>query len=454
MEMLPFGLSTLTARTVRQSSGDMEFFVDSVAGNDANDGLSWATAKQTLQAGFNLVPYVISSPPPNYYTVVLHLKGTFTLDGSETCEHLVQFNGRVLITGTDDVVIVDDNGGSNYTATSSSASSLGVAGTPWATDNRIGLIVQILSGPAAGQSRTVQKNTTNSLTPTIDWSTNPGACTFRFVRPETTITSSSGRYIFFVTEGLGLTVVQKIYFSGNLVLSGDGRGYLTYTHCVCDGTVGMLYFSISSFRGPVYYDYYSYETSPPFNQDSLKRVGVGWRSIASRTLEFLRAIPYIHGSVVPTVVLKNCRMEDTAISSGTRMRSLTLISCHCESTTTASVKNIGSSALVMIDNGMKAISSSIGIGPLTLSNITGSAIEAEDSRVRFIDTVAGTGNTKAGMYAWGRSYVTFVTGKTPTVTGTIGDLSTDNTTLKSTWAAIAGGTPVNDTTEMVVVKKV
>jgi len=60
----------------------------------------------------------------------------------------------------------------------------------------------------------------------------------------------------------------------------------------------------------------------------------------------------------------------------------------------------------------------------------------------------------AGVYAHSGSVVHIKDGAPPTLTGTVGDLSTDGTTQISTWAAIDAGTPVAVLAEMTLAKEV
>ena len=57
--------------------------------------------------------------------------------------------------------------------------------------------------------------------------------------------------------------------------------------------------------------------------------------------------------------------------------------------------------------------------------------------------VGGSGNTGAGLRGNSGSNVFITDGSTPTITGTVGDISTDGTTEDATWAEIDAGTALH-----------
>jgi hypothetical protein len=88
-----------------------------------------------------------------------------------------------------------------------------------------------------------------------------------------------------------------------------------------------------------------------------------------------------------------------------------------------------------------------------ISDCGSHGIEVIDSLVK-VGAIAGSGNGGAGVYAHSGSVVHIEDGSPPTITGTVGDLSTDGTTEASTWADIDAGTSVADIAEMTMVKEV
>jgi hypothetical protein len=167
------------------------FYADGTAGNDDNDGLSAAKPVKTLAGLRNIVPKSISE------NTVLHLDGVFEDAGPVGFMFDVKEGKNLVIDGGNDLVILDDNGGSNYTADSSSANTIGSSGAGFdivtdGIEEKMGQWVELLGdGPATGEIRTVQKHTDEIVTTQRNWSEDPDAgvssVEFRFVRPKTQI---------------------------------------------------------------------------------------------------------------------------------------------------------------------------------------------------------------------------------------------------------------------------
>lgn len=244
---------TLLDRYTSQSNGAQNYYADADNGNDDNDGRSWAAAKKTLRGLWKTIPYVIFTPddqssPRNLYLTVANLKGEFVLSDTDfAINHNISDGGWLQVTGTDDVVIVDDNGGGNYQATTHSDIGLEQGSATWTVDQFRGHIVEVIDGPAAGQSRTVQKNSTTSITPTINWSVDPGACHFRFVRPATTITMPDTGFGVHIS-GSGVFAMQNLTLSSiggssstSVNFTGPGYFYMEMITCIGDNIQMGMY---------------------------------------------------------------------------------------------------------------------------------------------------------------------------------------------------------------------
>ena len=107
--------------------------------------------------------------------------------------------------------------------------------------------------------------------------------------------------------------------------------------------------------------------------------------------------------------------------------------------------------------GIRVIDSYIDIGAgseVVIENNTSHGIDVFNATFVMNAAPSGSGNGGAGCYAHDNSVVRFPTGTTPTVTGTVGDTTTDGTNPNNTWATINGGTRVTDTDEFTIIKAV
>jgi hypothetical protein len=145
---------------------------------------------------------------------------------------------------------------------------------------------------------------------------------------------------------------------------------------------------------------------------------------------------------------------NVTISTGTRVKGLVSISqCYC-GVASANVVNTSGYAPTIFEGGLLVADSlALRIDSGQISGPT-HCIESKHSRLWLNGAVSGAGAAGAGVYAHSGSVVHTKAGAPPTITGTVGDLSTDGTTQASTWAAIEAGAPVAVLAEMTMAKKV
>ena len=197
------GMATVTTAA-------LHVYANGTTGNDTNSGLDVGHPKLTLQAAVDLVPDIVK------HHTVIHLAGTFTDFGVVYLQKSVNRGAILLVDGGSAVTIVDDKSGTNYTATSSSVSTITDTGASWTADALCGMVLEILTGPAAGELRTIHTNTAAVITPAKNFGVNPTVgATFRIVRPQTLLTASSVNSVLYLgLMGVGQAQIQRLSLSG------------------------------------------------------------------------------------------------------------------------------------------------------------------------------------------------------------------------------------------------
>ena len=76
---------------------------------------------------------------------------------------------------------------------------------------------------------------------------------------------------------------------------------------------------------------------------------------------------------------------------------------------------------------------------IDISNCSSHAIELDNSRIDFLGATTGSGNTGAGLYGHSGSKVLITDGSPPTLTGTVGEISSDGITEMAQWSDVDGG---------------
>ena len=238
----------LTNNTATKTNATMQVFANGTSGLDTNDGLTSATPKKTLQAVFDLIPFYVDN------NCTINLRGTFsgTTDATAICEKFVSKQNYLVIDGGSEMTVFNNNGGANFTPDTFSFSSIGIAAANWAVDGYMGYLLEIVSGTCMGQTRLIQGNTINTITPIRSFNTTPDAtCIFRIVRPTTTIASPA--WPAFRNLGYGTMQLQRVYVSGSLsaIEIATSPGLVNLSHIVNNSTcgAGYAYFIHESYFG-------------------------------------------------------------------------------------------------------------------------------------------------------------------------------------------------------------
>jgi hypothetical protein len=203
------------------------------SGNDANDGLTPATAVATLGGALSKLPIYLSPPETSSALLATHL--TFHLADPiswETIASLCQLTANAQITVWGDGAGQPGNDGFTEVATGVAAVTntdvILTAAAPFpAADSYQNMFVEILTGNAAGDIRVIQTNTTNDLTPVCAFSNAvaPGD-TFRITTPRVVIDVSGGAVLAASIGKSGVLPINLI----NLEFQGDTE-YLSFAGC-------------------------------------------------------------------------------------------------------------------------------------------------------------------------------------------------------------------------------
>lgn len=432
---------------------ESHFYADGTSGDDANDGLSVGTPKKTLAAVSALVPYEIR------HNSAVHLSGVFAAPDRLGIKSVIGSNLYLVIDGGSALTVIDDNTGSNYTATAASTLEVTDTAASWAVDALAGYWVKVLTGPAAGQIRLVRTNTADTFTTAIGFTTSPTiGATFAFYRPSTEIAGTATNAVDVCATGNGYLHIQRLYLSGassyincidcdNLFLqaivsdstfASNASIWLWYNRLVNMAGLGLRDPSTFAFEGTV------------------QRTGISQRALTGRLMAQYANIITLGNSYI-----RRAQIDHTVFScySGTRFHGKPLLMENIYSSFFLYDFSYSSACLIdgsdgvgiQIKNSYFSIPSTSNKDPI-IQNCASHGIDLDHSSAKIEKAIAGTGNTGAGVYAHTHSALRIKSGVTPTITGTAGDLSTDGTTEASTWAAVAGGTPVVDLVELCTIK--
>lgn len=462
--------SVLDPAAATRTVKDIAIYADGTSGSDANSGLNASTPKKTRQAAYDLVPYFVD------HFVSVNLSGAFTDGDGAVLERHVSKNKLLLVDGGSSVTIVDDKTGSNYTATTGATTVVQDTTASWTVNTYFGYFVEILSGPAIGETRQIFRNTTNSITPTRVWSVAPGVgATFRIVKPATNINYSGAELDVsqFANHGLGDLVVQRLLLLGSkpTIIASNSPGVVVLGGGIVSDAASPI--AIHAFNdGDVTFGYWNYNPTTGVLEDAAtdQYLGIAQRNTASKIVFHASQIARAHGLAArrlevlccndfvgryggPRIVSPNTSLplilvEDTGKGSG-------LFGVAGEYTWTnttgyfpAEITGLGTGV------GLMLINSHVRLQQGQVNSSGSHGIEARSSLLEMPSlVVSGTGNTGAGVYAHTGSEVIIKDGTPPTITGTVGNLSFDGTTEVSTWANIDAGTPVNSAAEVSMAKE-
>jgi len=433
---LPEGYSSVNKYT----AGVFHAYADSSRPDDSGNGLSWATAKKTLEAAVAVLPDVAEDH------VVLHLKGTFDISGSYVALNItMRGSGKyVLIDGGDEVNIIDGP----YTATSGTTTSITDTARSWSQNALRGYFVEILDGPAAGYRYPIQSNTADTLVVGKTW-TAPGTSQYRIISPATEISASSTAYFYYIGQSGHAVQFQRLFVGANIYL-GSSAGI-----CLCNAmTFSSIILSTSTSRivsygpGSINFWYVLHDPDDPSsNLNTAKsRCGVSHLDGGTGTplsLNYVNIIiygPNVLNSNVSSTDAKNFR-----ITSGNYIRSITATNASAlllgYSSSYGTDLKIGDGTTI----GVNVKNSSVVVDKnMAIQNCGSHAFQLDNSTLECQDAVlSGSGNAGAGVYLKNRSSVIFKEGYMPTLTGTAGDIAvTSETEADATWAQVAAGDPV------------
>lgn len=441
---------------VSQTTAVGHYYADGTSGNDTYcDGLVATAysagvvhcAKKTLQAVFDLVPFLVK------HNTAVHLAGTFTSD-SGYLSRAVEKAAYLVVDGGNAHTSV----AGPWTADIHSASSIGLTTAGWSVDAYEGYMMEVVDGTCAGQTRTIHGNTATTITPNRNFSADPGTASFRVARPTTEI---AGGTLTVRNFGESQIWVQNLYTSGAAVIGSFGSssgGVSTFTHIVLNSSSTK---ALQAEQGATGIDYRKRATTASWSlgaaaTDSCAGVGSIHVSggITAHVLASLTSFSVVtknlfvgNGGVMPNFAFGSRANSFTV--GGSRLLAKDGSALITTSANFATTK-FGGGAI-----GIKLYSAAVRIGAgVDVSGCSSHGIEANNSYLWLDGAVTGTGNTGAGVYAHSGSVVHIKDGAAPTLTGTVGDLSFDGTTQASTWAAIDGGTPAALAAEVSMAKQV
>lgn len=447
-------LNMLAEQSADQTNATLHVHVHvhGTAGNDANDGLSAENAKATIAAADLLLPVVLGA------NCAMHLRGVNTLTSSVfLLSRTLMRNVSLVIDGGPDVDVVAPVGGGVYTADIASTTSIGASTAGWTAGAYNGYFVEILTGPAAGQTRMIrQDHTTTTITPTRNYSVSPGAgATFRIVKPATRITAASALNFGIVgNDGYGFVRLQRVTIDDNCYTQIRANFAAVFlSHVVIDapnaaavvinGCRGSSTQAVGEKMDPTTFVSDSGNTKPS--------VGLGVRGADG--VRVLDSVVRFSSSYLSHLQISN---SQGAVLAGSGVRRITAWNTQspdqasnpflASSSGYAATKISGSAS-----DGLLAIGSELTIsGAVDFSDNAGHGIQSIRSLVQFVSTrPTGSNNAKAGVYARQGTSLLLAAGQTPTINGNGIDLAVDSPTIQaSTWAAIIAGTPVASTAQV------
>jgi len=438
------------------TDAELHVYADGTSGDDANDGRTVGTPKKTLAAVFAMLPEVLE------HNTAVHLSGIFTDPG------VVSF-GRVILNG---VYLVLDGGSSvtqsagPFTATASDAARkyVTVSGAGWTPDVYAGYWLEVTSGSQIGTFRTIQENTADRITVCRLFAANPGLCDFRIVRPATTFLSSAGHCAITFTgfSGSGTVLLQNVF------INGTNPGFITYLNTSYNSGRFWLNRLVFDSAGP--YGFGLSQTDilvlndSGYNPDTFAYVSNTGRGVGIRTgYAYLSDVGPVS---ISTSYFKELRLHRAGMGwalsaatmfGGSRSNHVQITGCRpavignqiYNSSGFSPTKISGSPGVgLLVDN------SYCGVGPAVIVESNAShGIESRDQSTLVLNgAVVGSGNAGAGVYAHTHSAVRTKSGSPPTLTGAVGDCSTDGSTEATSWADIDAGSPVSDLNEMTTIE--
>lgn len=430
---------------------NLHVYADGTSGDDANDGLTVSTPKQTLQKAIDLVPDILA------HHVTVHATGTFTNQGEvNIAKNILDKNKRLVIDGGGSYTTKPTDGGP-YTsdADSTSVEYIEVTGAGWTVNSFQGWMVEIPNG--SGTAYNIQSNTADRIYVAKYLSSSLPSTDFRVVKPATVYTSTSGGIRLWGMGGGGQLSLQR--------LSIEGAANLWSFRCTCFIRISsVLVNSTAPFA--IYYKHvnnsyigYSGIIDPDsWGESSVNNFGVSalQGSTAVIGCEAVHLYNGVHGSIFAS-------KSGCSIGYGSLVKRCYWFQVGQSFETESALNNIESASGYAkavfgpsADSGLVAKESVVRIGSsVDFSGNTAHGIDAEGSTVAFSATTTGSGNGGAGIYAHSGSQVTIKDGSPPTLTGTVGDVAvTDPESEDTTWADVDAGNPLQIAAESTAIREV
>jgi hypothetical protein len=442
-------LNALRAAAVSETTAELHLYADGDNGSDDDSGRSADKPKKTLGAVIDLIPTICNHP------VVVHLTGTFTESDyiSLNNRHVGLPSSRsgysspaagIVFDGGPNKQIQDDNGGSNYTATSGSTTSFIDSGAPFTVANVEGYMIEILTGSAAGDTRLVHTATTTEITPHEDFSAAISAGdTCRFVKPATLIDAPAFS-IFGCSTGspLGFIRVQRLLFNGFLEMEAV-QGQTLFAECIVQkpsgyGLLVSNMFQLVAAWGLVDVD------NPSGGLDGVFGLSVPHSNVSASALNHSQlSSVYIGGTFERTagslLSSSGSRFKKVLITGGnTQLSGASSTFDNTAGYAPTTIKGSSDSGLILSSGAVVEIEAGVDISDNTTHGIE----VREGSILKLKGAVVGTGNGTSGVYCHMRSSVFIDGAAVPTLTGNSGtvELTFDGTTERAPWATV-GATP-------------
>lgn len=439
--------TTASVGFASKAVGVVHLYANANTGSDSNTGETADQPKLTLTAVFDLIPeFVRRGLSVGSSGVVVHLTGTFTETLAYIPGTVSDANASTItINGEDPFEVV----AGPFTADSSSVANIADSGQSWADDEHMGYWVEILSGSAAGNIHPVAKNDGTTITPTRNFSADPGNVQFQIVRPGTVIDLGSGSGQMIMNGTLNATYqLQNIRLRSQIAIQ-SGRLETVLVQADMRNSDDRAIWANG--RGSQLFTNLT-RVSPTTGAYDFSEWGIvtGGLGVAKGEVRADRGatINLAGSSIKGDLQLFSCNISGNLLYQGANVRGGLFVTAVNEQryalTRPASgfapveIRN-AASAGKSLGVGIRLLNSSISMDAATIKDCDSHAIEAMGSFLNLtFGVVGGTGNTGAGVYAHWTSTVLARTTAMPTVTGTVGDVSVTNPAAQQdTWANIA-----------------
>ena len=436
--------ATVTTKT-------LQVYANGSTGNDSNDGLTVGTPKLTLGAVFALVPDIVK------HNVCVNLAGTLTDWGAITLSRTA-LAWLFVDGGTDTTTLAGP-----YTANIHETYSIGLTTAGWTANAYRGYLVKVTSGACNGEIRTIQSHTTTTITPTQNFSTDPGAATFVIVRPTTTLSASStesGLTISNLGDSVGQITVQNIYLTGSKaqLRAYTSCGEVAFANVVSDSTrnppIAVSLINALIFSSNVYNT-----TTFPFTLNTLYHTGVTVRGDWSTSL-YVTAynVQYflIYGGLLNGLDCSHC--NSVFMAQGWKISGMWLYKNGQVTLLSASGFAKGEASGCSNDAGLRIRRSFVTIYDyvnISSNGAQGMIVDLGSIVQIYTATAAlsGSGNVGWGVLCDYDATVLYYNTITPTLTGAGGEVYTAAGSSSATWAQIAAGTILSGATYKCLVRK-